>query len=73
MNHLFKHRLEEKKVLLSRRDEIDVNIDISRNVYMLLNNLNKDKKIANLEDIAYINANYNKYRDNLQSHPRHWE
>lgn len=57
---------EEKKVLLSRRDEIDVNIDISRNIYMLLNNFNKDKKIANLEDIAYINANYNKYRDNLQ-------
>lgn len=57
---------EEKKVLFEKSNQIAANIDISRNIYMILSNFTKDKKIANLEDIAYINANYNKYRDNLQ-------
>lgn len=57
---------EEKKKLFERSNQIAANIDISRNIYLILNNFTKDKKIANLEDIAYINANYNKYRDSLQ-------
>ena len=57
---------EEKKVLFEKSNQIAANIDISRNIYMILSNFTKDKKIANLEDIAYINANYNKYKDNLQ-------
>jgi energy-coupling factor transporter ATP-binding protein EcfA2 len=57
---------EEKKNLFERSNQIAANIDISRNIYLILNNFTKDKKIANLEDIAYINANYNKYRDSLQ-------
>lgn len=55
---------EEKKDLEIQRNQIDVNIDISRKISMMLNNFDKNKKIANLDDIAYINANYNKYKDN---------
>jgi len=57
---------EEKKELELKRNQIDVNIDITRNISMLLNNFDKDKKIANLDDIVFINSNYYKYKDNLK-------
>ncbi len=62
---LFKMK-EEKEDLELQRNQIDVSIDISRKISMLLNNFDTNKKIANLDDIAYINSNYNKYKDNLK-------
>lgn len=55
---------EEKKEFEDKRNKIDVNIDILRNISFVLNTFTKDKKIVNLDDISYINANYKKYQDN---------
>ncbi len=55
---------DELKALEQKRNSIEGSIDISRQVSMLLNTFDKNKKIANLDDISYINANYKAYADN---------
>lgn len=57
---------QELNQLEEQRNIIDVNIDISRNINMILSNFTSDKKIANIDDIEHINANFNKYQDCLK-------